>query len=188
METPTKRYRDVARLFGEHARSQGRKASPEPATPEEISAAERALGCRFPDSYRWFQLEFGDFPDGPLDIYSVRTVEPPTMNIVGINLDARHNGYPLLPPHLIAFSDSGSDLCCFDTSALEDGECPIVWWNHAGNEAQRPERAGPSFLDWLAAEVRERAAEEKWSYLRRLASNLRAVRSFARDVLRARRK
>jgi hypothetical protein len=66
-------------------------------------------------------------------------VEPPSVNIVGINLDARRHGYPLLPPHLIAFSDSrGGDLCCFDTSALAHGECPIVWWDHEGTEAQQP--------------------------------------------------
>ena len=101
---------------------------------------------------------------GPLDIYSVRR-------------------WPLLPPHLIAFSDSGSDLCCFDTSALEDGECPVVWWDHEGNAAQRPEPAALSFVDWLAAERRERAREGKWSYL---ACLVRAAGSFAREVFRGR--
>jgi hypothetical protein len=164
MVNPSQRYRDVARLFRAHARPE--QAVPAPATAEELSAAERALECRFPTSYGWFQLEFGDFPHGPLDIYSVRSVEPPSVNIVGINLDARRDGYPLLPPHLIAFSDSGGgDLCCFDTSALAHGECPIVWWDHEGTEAQQPEVAGPSFLDWLEAELRERAAEEKGSLL-----------------------
>jgi hypothetical protein len=111
------------------------------------------------------------------------------MNIVSINLDARHEGFPRLPAHLIAFSDNGGgDLYCFDTSVLESGECPVVWWDHAGNEAQQPQRVGPSFLDWLAAEVRERASEERSSNLRRLASRLRAALSFARDVLRTRAK
>jgi hypothetical protein len=178
------RYSEVSRRFGELAGLEDCEAIPEPATAEEVSAAERALGCRFPDSYRWFQLEFGDFARGPLDIYSVRGDGLP---IVSINLDARRDGYPRLPAHLIAFSDSGSgDLCCFDTSAMADGECPVVWWDHAGDEAQSPERAASSFLDWLAAEVRERAAEERWSYLRRLAFRLRGVLSFAREVLRAR--
>lgn len=188
MERPSQRYREVARLLREHACSEVHEAVPEPATAEEVSASELALGCRFPDSYRWFQLEFGDFRHGPLDIYSVRRVEA-AMNIVSINLDARHEGFPRLPAHLIAFSDNGGgDLYCFDTSVLESGECPVVWWDHAGNEAQQPQRVGPSFLDWLAAEVRERASEERWSNLRRLASRLRAALSFARDVLRTRAK
>jgi len=174
----------VSRRFRELAGSADCEAILEPATVEEVSAAERALGCRFPDGYRWFQLEFGDFAHGPLDIYSVRGDGLP---IVSINLDARRDGYPRLPAHLIAFSDSGSgDLCCFDTSAMAEGECPVVWWDHAGGEAQSPERAASSFLDWLAAEVRERAAEERWSYLRRLVLRLRGVLSFAREVLRAR--
>ena len=185
MERATQRYREVARLLREHARSDHWEAVAEPATAEEVSAAERALGCRFPDSYRWFQLEFGDFANGPLDIYGVRPPEPPAMNIVGINLDARRDGDPRLPPHLIAFSDSSSDCYCFDTSASEGGECPVVWWDHEGDETQRPQRAGTSFLDWLAAEVRERAAEAKWWYLRSLMSN---IRGFARDVMRARAK
>jgi hypothetical protein len=184
VEPPSQRYREVSSRFRELARSEDCEANPEPATVEEVSAAERALGCRFPDSYRWFQLEFGDFAHGPLDIYSVRGAGPP---IVDINLDARRAGYPRLPPHLIAFSDSGGgDFCCFDASAMAGGECPVVWWDHAGDEAQSPERAAPCFLDWLAAEVRQRAAEEKWSYLRRLAFRLRDILSFARDVLRAR--
>jgi hypothetical protein len=186
VERSSRRYREVARRFRELARSEDCEAIPEPSTAEEISAAERALGCRVPDSYRWFELEFGDFGNCPLDICSVRGSEPP---IVRINLEARREGCPRLPAHLIAFSDSGGgDLCCFDTSALERGECPIVWWDHEGDEAQRPERADPSFLDWLDAEVRESAAEAKWSYLRRLASTLRTIRSFAREVLRNRAK
>ena len=81
-----------------------------------------------------------------------------------------------------------ASVLSLDASAMAGGECPVVWWDHAGGEAQSPGRAAPCFLDWLAAEVRDRAAEEKWSYLMRLAFRLRAVLSFARDVLRARAK
>ena len=165
MEKPTQRYQDVARLFREHARLQDPETIFEPATSEELSAAEEALGCRFPASYGWFQREFGYFPNGPLDIYSVRGAEPPSVNIVGINVEVR-DGYLPLPPHLILFSDSGgSDFYCFDTSALERGECPIVWWDHEGSEVRPPELVAPSFLDWIEAELRERAAEAKESLL-----------------------
>lgn len=161
MGGPTPRYHDIARLFREDADVVTR-----PATAEELAAAEQALGCQLPDSYRWFQLEFGDVMRGPVDIYSVRTPEPSEMNIVGINLDARHETYPRLPAHLIAFSDNGGgDLVCFDTSVRRDGEWLVVWWDHERDEAQRPERAAPSFLDWLEGELRERAAEPKGSRL-----------------------
>ena len=126
MEPPSQRYRKVSSRFRELARSEDCEANPEPATAEEVSAAERALGCRFPDSYRWFQLELGDFAHGPLDIYSVRGAGPP---IVNINLDARRAGYPRLPPHLIAFSDSGGgDFYCFDASDDAGDEGGISDW------------------------------------------------------------
>jgi hypothetical protein len=163
---PIPRYHDIARLFRAQARSGGVDVVPQPATQEELAAAEEALGCRLPDSYRWFQLEFGNPAHGPVDIYSVRTPAPSEANIVGINLDERRDAYPRLPAHLIAFSDNGGgDLLCFDSSALHAGESPVVWWDHEGDEAQRPEPAAPSFLDWLERELRERAAEPRESHL-----------------------
>ena len=50
-------------------------------------------------------------------------------------------------------------------TALRDGECPVVWWDHELDEAQSPEEAAPSFLDWIETELRERAAEEPGSLL-----------------------
>jgi hypothetical protein len=158
---PTERYVEVAQLFRNVAQAGGPSLVFTPATAENLTAAETTLGCRFPASYGWFQLEFGQVSSGPLDIYGVCPVEPPSLNIVGINLDERRNAQPALPAHLIAFSDSGGgDLLCFDTSALEGGECPIVWWDHELETDQEPEIAGASFLDWLETELRERATEE----------------------------
>ena len=162
---PSERYNEIARSFRE-ATDDPLKTSP--ATFDEVTAAQDALGCRFPDSYVWFQLEFGRAPDGPLEIYTVRPTEPATdeRNIISINLEERTNAWPPLPAHLVAFSDSGGgDLLCFDTSALRDGECPVVWWDHELDDDQRPEPAAPSFLDWIEAELRERASEEPGSIL-----------------------
>jgi hypothetical protein len=163
---PAPRYHDIAHLFRAHARSEGADVVSRPATHEEFAAAEEALGCRLPDSYRWFQLEFGDAANSPVDIYSVRTPEPSGVNIVAINLDARHELFPRLPAHLIAFADNGGgDLLCFDTTVLHDGESLVVWWDHEGDEAQHPELAASSFLDWLERELHERAAEPRGSRL-----------------------
>jgi hypothetical protein len=160
------RYEDVAHLFRARARSWGADVVPQAATHEELAAAEGALGCRFPASYRSFQLEFGDALHGPVDIYGVRTSEPSELNIVRINLLERHDASPRLPAHLIAFSDSGGgDLLCFDTSALNDGEARVVWWDHEGDEAQRPELAASSFLDWLERELHEMPAKPRGSHL-----------------------
>jgi hypothetical protein len=164
---PSTRYRAVAREFLALAESQGRPVLPQPATSADVAKAEQALGCRFPLSYQWFQCEFGDFLNGPLDIYSVKPIESPGRNIVSINLEERTAGDPPLPSSLIAFSDSGGgDFLCFDTSAISGsnpagflaGECPVVWWDLEGDISQTPERAGNTFLDWHEAELWERAA------------------------------
>ena len=166
MEAPTQRYRDLARRFREQALPHREGAVFEPATSAELAGAEEALGCRFPASYGWFQLEFDDWPQGPLDVYSVRRPQTGRYNIVGINQDERTDACSPLPPHLIAFSDNGGgDLCCFDTAALQGGECPVVWWDHEGDETQEHEVAAPSFLDWLEAELKERAEEAPGSLL-----------------------
>jgi hypothetical protein len=162
MPQPTDRYRVIARMFRDAA---GPELTTDPATPEELTAAQADLACRFPDSYTWFQLEFGRVGRHALEIYSVRP-EPAALNIVGINLEERRDGRPALPAHLIAFSDNGGgDLCCFDTAHLEAGECAVVWWDHEAGDDQQPEPAAPGFLDWIEAEVRERAAEEPGSLL-----------------------
>jgi SUKH superfamily protein len=166
VDRPTPRYQRIADLFRAQTRSDGADLVARPATPDELAAAEQALGTQLPDSYRWFQLEFGNVAHGPVDIYSVRTPESSELDIVGINLDERHNAYPRLPAHLIAFSDNGGgDLLCFDSTARHDGECVVVWWDHEGEEGQRPEPAASSFLDWLERELRESAAEPRGLHL-----------------------
>ena len=165
--TPSRRYQDVARFFRDHASAEKMQLATQPASVEEIDRAERELGARFPMSYRWFQLEFGDFEHGPLDIYTVRTPHGPySRYIVETNLEERTEAVPRLPAHLLAFSDSGGgDLLCFDTTRSEGGEYPVVWWNHELDEDQEPENAAPSFLDWLEQELKEMVAEERPSAL-----------------------
>lgn len=161
------RYEDIAHLFRARARSWGADVVPRPATHEELAAAEEALGCRLPASYRSFQLEFGNAAHSPVDIYGVRTQEPSERNIVGINLGERHDTYPRLPAHLIAFSDNGGgDLICFDTSVLNDGENPVVWWDHEGEESQHEMGAAPKgshlavlphlYLGWIRTWLKNR--------------------------------
>jgi len=166
-DTPSRRYQDVARLFRTYGAEERMQLVPRPATIEEIDRAERELGARFPMSYRWFQLEFGDFERGPLDIYTVHTPhEPYSKHIIDANLQERTEAGPRLPAHHIAFSDNGGgDLLCFDTTRSEGVECPVVWWNHELDDDQEAEDAAPSFLDWIEQELKEMAAEERPSVL-----------------------
>jgi cell wall assembly regulator SMI1 len=166
-DTPSRRYHDVARFFRAYASAEKMQLVPQPASAEEIDRAERELGARFPMSYRWFQLEFGDVQDGPLDIYTGCTEAGPySKNIVETNLKERAEAGPRLPAHLIAFSDNGGgDHLCFDTTRPEGDEYPVVWWDHELDEDQEPEDAAPSFLDWIEQELKEMAAEERPSVL-----------------------
>jgi hypothetical protein len=166
MDAPSRRYEDVARVYRAYMAAEHITLAPNPATEQEIVDAERALGATMPNSFRWFQLEFGDVPNGPLDIYTARTPEPGLRNIVGINVDERTEARPRLPAQLIAFSDNGGgDLLCFDTTRHSGDECPVVWWDHEQDEQQEPQPAAPNFLDWLEGELAERAAEERGSLL-----------------------
>lgn len=176
-------YEEVARLFRTAAAGGGRgEVVPRPAAPEQIGEAERALGAALPDSFRRFQLEFGDCQNAPLDIYNVLPADPPGLNVVSINLKERTEMGPRLPPYLIAFSDDGGgDLFCFDTRAVNDNEAPVVVWNHELGEDQTPEPVAPSFVEWLRSELEERIAEEEEF---RGQWQLNAINSFARDVLK----
>ena len=166
-DTPSRRYQDVARFFRAYAAEQKMQLVPRPANVEDIDRAERELGAQFPMSYRWFQLEFGDVEHSPLDIYTVQTPQRPySKHVIETNLQERTEAGPRLPAHLIAFSDNGGgDMLCFDTTRPEDGEYPVVWWNHEMDEDQEPEDAASSFLDWIEQELKEMAAEERPSVL-----------------------
>lgn len=126
---------------------------PDPATDADIATAEQELGCTFPDSFKWFQKEFGAY-SGFTDIYGVKALPSPLKNIVGITMSERHECYPPLLAHLIPFSDnSGGDSYCLDTSRLMKGNCPVVFWDHEGDEKQTPEQRAAGFLDWLEEEL-----------------------------------
>jgi hypothetical protein len=129
------------------------KYVPGPAADADIATAEQELGCTFPDSFKWFQKEFGAY-SGFTDVYGVKPLPAPQQNLIGITIFERHKGYPLVPAHLIPFSDSGSgDFFCLDNSRFADGECPVVFWDHEGDENQIPEELAANFLDWLEKEL-----------------------------------
>jgi hypothetical protein len=175
-------YEDVARLFhAAAAGAGGRDVVPHPVAQDQIAAAERELGAALPDSFRLFQLEFGDCQHAPIDIYSALPAEAPGLNLVTINVKARTVLAPHLPPHLIAFSDDGGgNYYCFETRAVSTSEAPVVLWDHELSEDQTPEPLALSFVEWLRSELEERLAEEQEFRQEWQAS---ATNAFARDLL-----
>lgn len=127
----------------------------------EIDGCEEGLGVRLPDSYRWFLCEFG-IGCFPQEIYGIHHGPLPGFKVECHAQGERHQCEPPMPHHLIPFSPDGwGNHYCLDTSRLSDGECPVVFWNHAGGEDQQPEQTHSTFLDWLEENAREIAEEEQ---------------------------
>jgi len=153
------RYKSIAKLFRDNASN---NFSVEPATIEEIEFAEKELKVQLPESYKMFQLEFGNYDWGYFDIYSVVTPQDEMINIIDITRSEQNEAHPKMPLHLIPFSDNGGgDSYCFDTSNYENKECSIVFWDHESDENQLPENVAKDFLEWLEKEIKWRLIEDE---------------------------
>jgi cell wall assembly regulator SMI1 len=149
-DSKAKHYKRLADMVRQAAFSE---YIPNPATDADIQAAEQQLNCTFPESFKWFQKEFGAY-SGFTDVYGVKPLPAPRQNIVGITMQERHECYPPMPSHLIPSSDdSGGDSYCFDTSRFVNGECPVVFWDHEADEKQIPEQWAINFSAWLEEEL-----------------------------------
>jgi len=139
--------------------------NPKPSA-EQVAAAEDALGCRLPPSYVRF---LRSCHAGTLRFWSTYWVgsEPrrsgQSQNIVRENekLRAPSGPWPGWPRFLVAFqTDSGGNLNCFDSrGATDDGEWPIVFWDHElpaeDNVADLDDQAHShrTFAAWLEGEL-----------------------------------
>lgn len=79
----------------------------QPASVEEISTAEAALGLSFPDEYRDFLLRYGAAIVGPYPIFGVRPVEPMghDWSVVGMNQRFRADRWAGVDEWLIISQD-----------------------------------------------------------------------------------
>ncbi len=152
------RYTKAIQLFKDNAYS---NFSINPAIEKEIEIAETELEVKFPDSYKAFQLEFGDFDWGILEIYSVKKLANGIIGIVNITFSERTECHPNMPNHLIPFSgNGGGDSYCFDTSNFIDTECPIVFWDHTDSENQMTEVVAKDFIEWIENEIEWRIEDD----------------------------
>jgi len=104
-----------------------------PKPPELIELAERAVGLRFPPTYRRFFSDYGAGNFGSTEIYGV------------IDEDFEHSSVPDAVwlalthprPGLFAFYSvgEGTEFCLDTTRAASDGEMPVVAV-HPGGETQ----------------------------------------------------
>ena len=126
------------------------------ATCEQIEEAQRALGIRFPGSYIAFLRECG-WADGPdLGFYGLGSDVPPYCDLVRITRDERDQSQPEVPEHLLpVLHDGAGNHYCLDTSRMQGGECPVVFWDHEHEDGpnQVPEECGENFRSWLIQEL-----------------------------------
>lgn len=137
-----------------------------PPTAEEIAAAEKQLGIRFPKDFIQFHRECEGYRLPFWDVFSLGGRPKSQDHIIGANLAHRRKPPKgiSLPEHLVAFHDDGSlTLHCFDTRRRDSrGNYTIVTWDHESVEADPddlPEWAD-SFAEWLEQQVADAASDD----------------------------
>lgn len=122
------------------------------ATDREVADAERALAVRFPQSYRAFLHRLGWAEIYYDVIFGVGPSVPPEYDLVKTAISERYEAEPLTPQYLVPIMNDGAgNNYCLDTSRFQDGECPVVFWDHEHEEGsdQTPTQVSPSFDRWL---------------------------------------
>lgn len=119
-----------------------------------ISAAERALGLRFPPTYRRFLLELGAGDMGDLEYYGVINEDwsrPGPPDAIGSTLHERER-YQLPERFVIVSSTGDGSWYVLDTEQTnEQGENPVVIWTSNASSLEYPlEQEAEDFGAFLA--------------------------------------
>ncbi|MBY0523582.1 MAG: SMI1/KNR4 family protein [Gemmataceae bacterium] len=113
---------------------------PDPASEEEIAAAERELGIVFPESYRAFLRAFGAGNLHSHEFYGL-----PSTTLRG-NVVMMNQLCPQPADCLQITEDVGDAFYCLDTSRRDArGECPVVICDNG----RAPSVVAESFLEFL---------------------------------------
>lgn len=127
-----------------------------PVSMEEVASAEDQLGVRFPQSYRFFLIEFGWVSFGPFELYGLGTGIPDYLEVVTVTLSEREEAMPRLPERLVPLmNDGGGCLHCLDTSQMIEQECPVVLWDPDLGPTQILSEEAGGFVDWLLNKLGE---------------------------------
>jgi hypothetical protein len=125
---------------------------------EDLADIQKKYSCAFPKSFIQFQLEYFDtVPMGDFAFegfgWANKSLEP-YLNLEEVVKDYRELG---LPNYLSPFRVDNGDFWCFDTRHPdENGEFPIVIWNHNDNDIERnPDDQWRNFIDWLDKTMEE---------------------------------
>ena len=126
------------------------------ASLDEIKLAQVELSVRFPDSYIAFLRQFGWGRVAHFELYGLGTDVPPYLDLVRVTCSEREEMEPRLKMYLIPImNDGGGNHYCLDSTRLENGECPVVFWDHELGRDQVPDQVGENFVSWLSDKVDE---------------------------------
>jgi cell wall assembly regulator SMI1 len=120
------------------------------AADVDISTTEASLGTTLPESYKAFLREFGWGGVDSWELCGLGTGVPNYLDLVRITESERTMFHPHIPPPLIPIMNDGfGNHYCLDTGSLNDGECPVVFWDHEKGPRQKPEVVSQRFDLWL---------------------------------------
>ena len=124
------------------------------ATLQEIELAEQQLGVEFLRSYKAFLEQFGWASLEGLELYGLGEDVPVYLDLVKVTLSERTQMWPRLPSRLLPLMNDGAgNHYCLDVESGEQGECPVVFWDHNLGESQDPEYVAPNLEVWLSEEL-----------------------------------
>jgi cell wall assembly regulator SMI1 len=124
------------------------------ATPQEIELAEERLGVALPESHKEFLERFGWASLEGMELYGLGKDVPAYLDLVEVTLSERTEMRPRLPKRLVPLMNDGAgNHYCLDAMFREQGECPVVYWDHNLRESQDPEYVALSLEAWLSEEL-----------------------------------
>ena len=152
---------DLEKAFKILNQSSERKYISGPKSEELIRLAEKALGLKFPPTYRLFLHKYGCGGVRGLEIYGLTKEYSNDFNNLGspngiwLTLDERKDDY--LPHHFIIISDTGDGYWyCLDASQPNDeGEYSVVVWGLDMAEKDK-EKVAEDFGEFLLNELKQR--------------------------------
>jgi len=122
------------------------------ASVDEIAQVERRLKISLPGDYVSFLREFGWIGLEGMELYGVGSGVPTHWELC-LNVEGERTMFmPFMPTFLIpVMADGAGNHYCLDTSRLEDGRCPVVFWDHEDPRGNRqiPQVVAASFVEWL---------------------------------------
>ncbi|UPW85455.1 SMI1/KNR4 family protein [Lysinibacillus sp. Ag94] len=119
---------------------------------ETIREAEQMLNVTFPKSYHWFLKQYGS--GGLQGIYTYGCRTPAADSAVVYHTKLYREEYDL-PLQYIVLEDIDGSVRCLDTNQMNDGECPVVFWDRFSKEpyAITYENFSDYLLDYLQESV-----------------------------------